>query len=405
MLLCGVGAVEFFQAITSALRHDVNDLRKQVTVAKYMRRGINPYPVAVHLLVANYGLLAPRGPVHLRELRIYGVPKTGPHVAMDPALGSPDATYPPGSVLMIAPVSLLPPEIADRLWIVLNVILVFLIVRELRRFDEVSKLRLPLVLGLVLAWPATSYCIEGEQFTLISLFCILVAYRIEAGKPVSAGLLLAVSLIKPSVSLPFLVLPLVDERLTVSTKLRLFGTIAAVHLTLLAAACWMVHAGPVELIRGWVSVASYFRQGMYTADDVINILHLDGSFIATAVLVCMLGGAFAGARVFGPGKRLAFLAIVSCIWAHHNDYDFVALLIPVILLVPQPAGWKKTALLGAAGIVAIGLLHPVYMGSAGTRPIRYAARISMAMLLAGFSAIPFAKSSSPQVRRVEAGAA
>ena len=57
-------------------------------MTQYVTRGVNPYPVALEALIAAYGALAPHGPVHLTETKVFSVPESGPHPKSDPALGT-----------------------------------------------------------------------------------------------------------------------------------------------------------------------------------------------------------------------------------------------------------------------------------------------------------------------------
>src|SRR5215472_964326 len=91
-----LGLAEMIPAVRDAILDRTGDLGRQWVVTQYVIRGVNPYPVALDALLVRYGVLAPRGPVHLRDAQVSEIPQFGPHPETDPALGTPEATYPPG---------------------------------------------------------------------------------------------------------------------------------------------------------------------------------------------------------------------------------------------------------------------------------------------------------------------
>jgi hypothetical protein len=376
-------------AVRVAFRDQDGDLGRQWVVAQYVLHGINPYPVARAALLAQYGVLAPRGPVHLRDARIFRIPRTGTHPQTDSTLGPPETTYPPGDVMLLVPAGLLSRDVVRVLWLLFNISLVFLVARELRILACAEDISLLFFIALVAAWPAVAACIEREQLSLLSLFCILAAQRIQTTRPLVAGLLLSISLLKPSLALPFLAVPFSDRRATSRAKVKALAAVAASQLALLGAICCKVHAGPLELTRGWLAVAAYFRQGMYTAQDLINGLRLDGSAADTALEGgILLAGIVAAHRLRSPGN-LAFLSVISCIWTYHAQYDFVTLLIPAALLSGQPFTRREIIFMVELAMVGVGCTAPVYEGTGETRFIRYVVRISLAALATGLVSGPF----------------
>jgi hypothetical protein len=350
IIFCVLGLAQMIPAVRVAAWDRTGDLGRQWVVTQYVTRRVNPYPVALEALLDSYGALAPRGPVHLRDVPISDIPRSGPHPQTIPALGTPEATYPPGALIMLVPLGLL-------------------------SWDTVAYL------GLVAIWPAVSICIAREQFSLLCLYCILAAHRIHGRRPIVAGLLYSLSLVKPSLAIPFLALPLLETD-TLANRTRTLVSLAVSQLALLGAICWMVRDNPIDLITGWLRVAGYFRQGIYTIQEIINRLRLDGSAADFAVQIgALLGGVFLAYKSRDP-RRIAILAIVSCIWTYHARYDFSILLIPAALLVITPISQLWLVDLAALAIVGIGLTEPVYHGI-GMMPtgMRMAARLSMVALV------------------------
>src|ERR1017187_8115816 len=207
-----LGLMEIVPAVLEGARDTTGDLGRQWVVTQYVIRGVNPFPVAMDALRARYGVLAPDGPVHMQDARVYGIPKSGPHPQTDPTFGPPEATYHPAAVMMLAPLGFLPRDVVRFLWLLLNIALLFLVARELKSLTGAGEASFLFFLGMVAIWPASSSCIEREQFSLLSLGCILVARRLESTHPITAGLLYSLSLVKPSLAIPFLFLPLLDRR-------------------------------------------------------------------------------------------------------------------------------------------------------------------------------------------------
>src|SRR5271156_4590493 len=90
-----LGLIQVVPAALEAATDTTGDLGAQWVVLRYTINRVNPYPVAFEALRARYGILAPRGPVHLKDTQIYEIPKAGPHPQTDSVLGAPQAGYPP----------------------------------------------------------------------------------------------------------------------------------------------------------------------------------------------------------------------------------------------------------------------------------------------------------------------
>src|ERR1700730_14313199 len=82
-----IGLREIVPAVLEGARDTTGDLDRQWVVTQYVISGVNPFPVAMDALRARYGVLAPHGPVHMQDARIYGIPNSGPHPQTDPMLG------------------------------------------------------------------------------------------------------------------------------------------------------------------------------------------------------------------------------------------------------------------------------------------------------------------------------
>ena len=395
LVLAAVGLFQFASSIITARSSDDSDLLRQWKASQYVRARIDPYPVAFAALKARYGILAPEGPVHLNETRIYSTPKSGPDPATNPELGAPEATYPPTTyVVFAACISHFQASSVQTAWLVLNLALLPLIVRELFLLVEPGLLKFGpaalremswpvagLIGALVLAWPPVAYCFEREQFSLFILLSVLLASRLQPTRPVLAGLLWALALLKPSMSLPYLVLPLAERRW------KVLATTATVQGALLLAAGAQLRQAPWTLVHQWLSVSAYFRTGMYTIQELINHLHLDGTLLDILIPIGVVGLAFPLISRLTRVRALALLSFISAIWMYHGIYDFSVLLVPGSLLVPGLLGMERKDMawilsVGAFLAIGVALLPAVHNGQTTTyHVLRWIGRFSLAIAL------------------------
>jgi hypothetical protein len=327
-----VALVPLARAARFALSDSESDVLRQWITSQYVLAGVNPYPVALSALEAHYGRLAPYGPVRLRDVRISSIPKRGPHPQTDSRLGPPEATYPPTSAVLFAyTIGRIPSVWLLRLWTAFNFVLLALVAGELTALAA-ARISRPWAWGLIvpalLLWPPTSISIQRGQFSLLVLWSILVAHRLGPRRPFVAGLLYSLSLIKPSLALPFLVLPALERRWR-----TLFWT-CLTQCALLIAASAKLHEWPGQLVGGWLHVSRYFRQGLYTIQEVINVLHLDSTPFDILIPVLVVAIAAWVARRYDNNRRLAFFPLVAVAWIYHNPHDFVVLTASIAWLAP-----------------------------------------------------------------------
>lgn len=138
MLFAILGVFEGFLAVRASIRDKDSDIGRQWTTLQYVLRGVNPYPVALDALRTTYGELAPKGAVHLRDIRIFNIPRSGPHPDTITALGPPEVTYPPTTMISMLPVAFMNVAMLRAMWLALNVLLIALVARELSLFIGVT---------------------------------------------------------------------------------------------------------------------------------------------------------------------------------------------------------------------------------------------------------------------------
>jgi hypothetical protein len=91
LVLAAIGMLQLASSIITARSSEDSDLLRQWRASQYVRARVDPYPVAFAALQARYGILAPKGPVHLPEIEIYAVPTRRPPTHPPPTSFSPFA--------------------------------------------------------------------------------------------------------------------------------------------------------------------------------------------------------------------------------------------------------------------------------------------------------------------------
>lgn len=346
-----IGVALTIPAIQSVSRDHLSDVLRQWRTSQYVLSRVNPYPVAVAALRAKFG-----DPKNLRDLKVYGIPRQGPHPDTRQDIGPPEATYPPTSALILAfTIGPLPPQIVVIIWNVLNIALFFLIGVELIRLQGLQNAQLWSVLFLLslgLLWPATTAFFSRAQFSLIVLWAVLVAERIGEQRSWLSGILYSLALIKPSLGIPFLIAPLVRRRWK-----TLFWTIA-IEAVLLVAASWYLRASPITLTSEWLSVGRYFMTGIYTVQEIINDLHLTAPSLNLAIPFAVLVIAYFLCNRSKSNRTIAMLSVFAAIWTYHYPYDFVALIcVMAFLFTPldSPSEWDFWQWTGLVAMIILGI--------------------------------------------------
>ncbi len=377
-LLGAMGIGLTVPAIRSVSRDHLSDVLRQWRTSQYVLARVNPYPIALAALQAKFGGSAPD---HLRTLKIYGIPTQGPDPNTRTDIGPPEATYPPTSALVLAfTIGPLRPQAVMVIWNVLNIALFCLIGQELIRLEHVHRAKLwslLLLLSLGLLWPATTAFFSRGQFSLIVLWCVLVAERIGERRSWLSGILYAVALIKPSLGIPFLVAPLIRRRW------KSLAWTAAIEVVLLAAAGWFLRASPIYLISEWLSVGRYFMVGIYTVQEIINDMHLSASGWNTVIPLAVVAGSIFLVYRSESNRTIAMLSVIAAIWTYHYPYDFVVLIcVMAFLFTPldHPSQWDIWQWSGLVAMFILGIAlsdFAVRGDTAAWRLARWGGRLSL----------------------------
>jgi hypothetical protein len=219
------------------------------------------------------------------------------------------------------------------------------------------------------------------QFSFLVLWCVLLAVRIGDKRNWLAGLLYSLALIKPSLALPFLLIPLFQRRW------RVLAWVAGIQAALLLCASWLLQASPVALTTEWLSVGRYFMHGMYTLQELVDDLNLDGTIWSVILPLALV--AASAILIYGADRirALAILSLISVIWTYHYRYDFVVLLCAIAFLSTplfKPRSWDLWQWSGLLALIVLGiaLTEAATRGeTAGWRIIRWGGRLSLPWII------------------------
>jgi hypothetical protein len=319
--------------------------------------------------------------------------------------------YPPHAVVFLSPLGALSFRTAAGLWVLANIVFVFLSgYFAARVFQPHAPFRSIVVPILMFAswWSAHTLV----QFSLFSLTLSMAAMLVVDRAPLLSGFYLGAALIKPQIALPVLFWALFTRRWQ--------AMLAAVTTVAAGFAVYCVRAGaPLFAVieQLLANLRSYYTgNAILTGDtDLRPLIHVLVSNLsaldtfAGGLSLALLGGICAAGFQEGRWRgRLLYSAppLAAC-WSlltfYHLSYGFVVLL-PVLMLLAfsdSPQTWARRALLWTlqAGMMVNvpGVLR--HTGLADTQfagvVINHFDRIFTLVILGGLIALAWRESSSP----------
>ncbi len=354
-----------------------SDVMRQWTSSQYLLEHVNPWRLSYETLYLNYG--TSHGPTRfrLKDLVIYEV---HPNLQTDGVegirsdLGPPTATYPPSALLPIAlTVGFVPSHTVLPAWLIVNAAAFLLLLRLLgSRRDPIAAL------AIILLWPPVHEVVRTSQFVFLVMVFLILSIQTMAKRPYLSGVLLALALIKPSLTLPFLFVPLVKRRwipFLVAGTLHLAAT--------LVVSLWLGDP-PWVLLKQWTEIPRYMLQGAYTIQELINRAGLDNAPLGQAITLGFVGacGLWCHLHRRAPVAALvAFCTFFSLLWTYHERYDYTLALIPIAAIYLQPGAVAPRWLAVAYLLLGIALTDAVYgTDHAVFQMLRWAGRLSLAGL-------------------------
>ena len=359
-----------------------SDIVRLWVVCRYVNSGNDPYSLAKDILIAKYGAGNPG------RNKIFFIPKEVPaQRAGDviPELGPPEATYPAPAIGILAlTIGWFPnPTPVVWLWFGVNILALCMVAIGLTRlwtmppgggthFDNRRY-----VLAALLLFPPTYFIVEVSQFSLL-VFALILAANDPACNRVLRGIALGVALMKPSLALPFLLVPLVRR------EWRIVLVAVAVQALPAAYVAWRT-GRTVGLLTDWFAVAGFFTlSGMYTVQDWLALVSPRFPWIvpvASLGIMALCGLTLVVARKLPLPRLVSLAAVTSVFWTYHLGYDFIVLF-PVLMAL---AGWTNSqpgrswSAIGIAlfALLAISFIPAVYEGGdeLPIRSLRWCARL------------------------------
>lgn len=189
-----------------------------------------------------------------------------------------------------------------------------------------------LAAAAVLAISGYSTCVHVGQYGAVVVGLLaLAAWALATGKDWTAGLLLGLALLKPTIAGPFVLVPLVMGRWRAVAGC--VGYVAAAS----AVVWWQTGTNPLEMFLQSVAVTDGFVQD---SQGLVNALVAAGltpkqvtPVLAVAVGLPGLVGLYLTRRA-GVPHLFAAAAVVGRMWAYHKSYDNMML---AFLLAPLAA--------------------------------------------------------------------
>ncbi len=309
---------------------------------------------AISLAWGSYHALRPDGSADLlRRVQEVALFVQG----LDP-YDDPDMTYPPTALPVFTP--LIAPfgtRAVQVVWLGLNLAALGIVCATvLRLWGRAWPFWLKAAFCLtVAASKPVRLGIGMGQFHLLPLALMLGAIALlHARRPIVAGVLIGIALVKPTMGLPLLAL------LMVRREWRALMAFVGFHaLALLGVSAWL-NATPWRLIRKWLHVAKDQQAaGLIDVPSLLERVWPGASQGASLIALVLLAATFALVYAFRRARDLSLVSLclfVAAIFTYHRPYDLV-LLLPALVLAIDVAGTTsfKTA---AAVLFALLLIVP-----------------------------------------------
>jgi hypothetical protein len=277
--------------------------------------------------------------------------------------------YPPWVTIALVPFALVPAGIAVVVWTVIGLVAAIVAMRALLRayLPDVDWAHGVIGLLLTISAPAAVTFVTGQWTFLFVAALAALVLCLRAKRPVAAGLLALVMLVKPplfvfaAAGLAVQALwprgsdPRMGRRFVLVAMGAGIFTIAVAWLIIPSWwPAWFEHVAAVQVGIEPVTIKTLF----YT------LFGLNGGWLAPPVLLAMVFGALQ----FDPRSRgwlPVWLALSSAGVVYSNTYDLLLLLVPIVLAAGTLASRRRATLVIVAGAVLLfpvmWYLHTVYV--------------------------------------------
>ncbi len=294
---------------------------------------------------------------------LHGRVPTSPLVYF-PDLGWPiEVTYPPTSTLTQILVYGLPGSMVRGYYIALSLVWCGLIAWWARA-GYTARTGAWLLVGVALANLAYSQTIINGNQGILVVAGLVLAIALRAERPILAGVCLAVALVKPTISAPFVLLFLIDGR---------YVTLAAASVVLGASALLtaaLSHTSLVTLFAQSVEGSSRYVVGGYALWKLFKAwgMSLPAALALNAAIffvpLVVLLWRTRERRIGFSLAMLALVAVVARVFTYHNQIDNVMMTFLTVALGARFLETRRAVDAWWLGAVVVSLLIPfVYTAS------------------------------------------
>jgi hypothetical protein len=244
--------------------------------------------------------------------------------------------YSPGTLALFWPLGLLDWPQARWAWVALELTasaLVLGLARDLW-IGEISAARYWTIAGtaMVTTTPWQKSMIAGQTATVSLAFFLLGLWVTKKGRPAAAGMLLALGLLKYSLTLPLGWLFLRGR------QWRAIAVAGAVSLALFLWVSLWLGQTPAALFKDWMAVLAGFMDGQGASPDITSwLVDFFGRRTGGAAAFGLAGISFAAIlwldRRYGLDEvtLLAFLAQLTLLFSYHREHDQLVLIFASIV--------------------------------------------------------------------------
>ena len=249
--------------------------------------------------------------------------------------------YPPHSIVMLSPLAAVPAHWAVPVWAAINfglaLIVPYLAIRAAR--PDVSFSKAGILVLMFLCWGGFRALL---QFSLVSLTFGLLSMVLVEKRPIWGGICLGLALMKPQMSLPFLLWAVFNRRT------RAIGAAAGAIGVGFALFCLRAGASPVQVVVRYAGILRHFNMGnaimiglaqlrpliaLFTS----NVTSVDAISISVALVmlavICIVGFAERTQNQTALYAAPALAGLWSLLTFYHLTYGFLVLLPLAALLI------------------------------------------------------------------------
>jgi hypothetical protein len=284
---------------------------------------------------------------------------------------------PPWVTIALLPLALLSSRDAGIVWTVIGMASAIVAVRALLRayVPDLDWAHGVVGLLLMISAPAAITFLTGQWTFVFVAALVAILLCLRAKRPVAAGLLALVMLVKPPLfvfsAAALAVRALWPHATDAQTGRRFVVTavcagLATVTLSWLVLPswwpAWLEHVAAVQVTIEPVTIRTLF----------ITLFGPGGGWLAPPVLLAMV---FAGLQFHprGDGWLPVWLALSSAGVVYSNTYDLLLLIVPMVLAAAVAPGWRAAVVILAGAVlllVVMWYLHTTYVrGYAAVVPL------------------------------------